>query len=146
MCSLDPTDRNSSLMEQPQENHSNPDHVVDIPAGADVSLPGSSGENSSHCSDLLHHENTRVRDAQAPVVQSSSNGSNTMEYPSVYKTLISIRLTYNMSVIMISIIVLIVSRHEKPQNPLFAWIVGYTAACAVSIPTIFRHYFLPHPR
>ncbi|KAE8724980.1 hypothetical protein F3Y22_tig00009024pilonHSYRG00002 [Hibiscus syriacus] len=52
---------------------------------------------------------------------------------------------FNISQIVASLAVLAVSRNEKPQAPLFTWIVGYVAGCAFSIPILFQHCFLPYP-
>ncbi|KAJ4837592.1 hypothetical protein Tsubulata_009698 [Turnera subulata] len=132
-------------MEHPRGKNDSVDHVIDIRESGEVSSSGSSGENPPR---LPHQGDTRTRNDQATVVQASlsSSGGLNRSSPSVYKVLTSIKLTYKLSLIITSALVLAVSRHEKPQNPLFAWILGYIIGCAASIPVIFRHYFLPHPR
>lgn len=130
----------SSLMEQPRENHEHPGHIIEIPDTGDVATSGSSSETTSN------HETTASTNTQAPVIRSSSASStNNLRSPSHYKILVSIKLMYKLSLIIASTIVLANSRHEKPQNPLFNWILCYTIGCLASVPIIFRHCFLPHP-
>ncbi|RRT32052.1 hypothetical protein B296_00057826 [Ensete ventricosum] len=45
-----------------------------------------------------------------------------------------------MSQIIAAIIVLSMSRHEHPQTPLFAWIIGYTAGCIATLPHLYWRY------
>ncbi|KAL8138194.1 hypothetical protein V2J09_004195 [Rumex salicifolius] len=53
---------------------------------------------------------------------------------------IFLELVFTLSQIISSIVVLSLSRHEKPRAPLYAWIVGYTSGCAASLPVICWRY------
>jgi hypothetical protein len=44
------------------------------------------------------------------------------------------------SQIIASIIVLILSRDEKPEAPLSAWVAGYAAGCLASLPLLYWRY------
>lgn len=53
---------------------------------------------------------------------------------------ISIELTITVSQIVASIIVLSLSRHEKPQAPLSVWVAGYAAGCLATLPLLYWRY------
>ncbi|CAN1331342.1 E3 ubiquitin-protein ligase At4g11680 [Linum perenne] len=124
---------------QQDERYENPSHVLHI-------TEHSSGTDPSNGLDIR-----TATAAEAPAQPCSSSGSasnapHSSAFPSYYKVLVSIKLSYNAILIIASTIVLILSRHERPSNPLFSWVVGYTIGCVASIPVTFRHCFLPHPR
>ncbi|XWS17209.1 hypothetical protein CRYUN_Cryun33cG0048700 [Craigia yunnanensis] len=115
-------------MEQPPENlHEKNDHVLDIP------------------NDGQHVNNVESRNSQEHVIQPTPGGSSHGSFISSFSFWIYIRLVFNISQIVASVAVLVVSRNEKPQAPLFTWIVGYAAGCAASIPILFQHSFFPYP-
>ncbi|KAJ8750420.1 hypothetical protein K2173_015559 [Erythroxylum novogranatense] len=135
------------LMEQQQVDRVNTDHIIDIRHGGDASMSSSFETHPSNGLDSSDHDHGHTT-AQVDVAQSSTSSSNrsNVDSFSFYMILISVKLAYTMILIISSAIVLVASGHEKPQNPLFVWIVGYTAGCAANLPLIFRHYFLPYPR
>ncbi|KAL6984845.1 hypothetical protein U1Q18_018226 [Sarracenia purpurea var. burkii] len=53
---------------------------------------------------------------------------------------LSIELVFTAGQIIAAIFVLFVSRHENPQTPLFAWIVGYAVRCAAILPILYWCY------
>ncbi|XP_038974663.1 E3 ubiquitin-protein ligase At1g63170-like isoform X2 [Phoenix dactylifera] len=53
---------------------------------------------------------------------------------------ISIEFIVNVSQIIAAIVVLSLSRHEHPQAPLFAWIIGYTLGCIATLPHLYWRY------
>uniref|UniRef100_A0A0C9RQ29 TSA: Wollemia nobilis Ref_Wollemi_Transcript_3975_3253 transcribed RNA sequence n=1 Tax=Wollemia nobilis TaxID=56998 RepID=A0A0C9RQ29_9CONI len=53
---------------------------------------------------------------------------------------ISIELTITVSQIVASIIVLALSRNEKPQAPLSVWVVGYAVGCLATLPLLYWRY------
>ncbi|CAN0900816.1 E3 ubiquitin-protein ligase At4g11680 [Linum grandiflorum] len=126
---------------QLDERHQNPSHVVHI-------------TEASNGLELIHGEIRMATAAEeqepAQPCSSSASASNaaahSSAFPSYYKVLVSMKLSYNAILIIASTIVLILARHERPSNPLFSWVVGYTIGCVASIPVTFRHCFLPHPR
>ncbi len=53
---------------------------------------------------------------------------------------ITFEVVVTVSQIIASIIVLFVSRDEKPEAPLALWIAGYAAGCLVSLPLLYWRY------
>ncbi|MBA0875449.1 hypothetical protein Goshw_003783 [Gossypium schwendimanii] len=101
-------------------------------------------ESNDHVLDIAPNDGQVVNnvDPHEPVIQpSSSHGS----FMSPFCFWVYIRLVFNISQIVASITVIVVSRNEKPQAPLSTWIMGYAAGCAASIPILFQHCFLPYP-
>lgn len=151
------TDRYPLLMERP-ENYENHEHIVDIVSAGDASSSSSSDEDSAHVSNPTHHENRPLTDAWVPISQSSPSSSDVSESrnssiitrahgpgrrrwsPFNSGLWISIEIFFTTSLIVASIVVLSLSRDEKPQTPLFAWVVGYAAGCAASLPILFWRY------
>ncbi|XVE54330.1 hypothetical protein DITRI_Ditri03aG0071700 [Diplodiscus trichospermus] len=116
-------------MELPPENlQERNDHVLDIP------------------NDGQHGNNVVSSNAQEHVIPPTPSGrSSHGGFISSFCFWIYIRLVFNISQIVASVAVLVVSRNEKPQAPLSTWIIGYAAGCAASIPILFQHSFLPYP-
>ncbi|CAH1433185.1 unnamed protein product [Lactuca virosa] len=108
------------------ENHEN-HHFIDVERGSsDASSSGSSHSNDS--------------------TPPPSNGSNPPgrrgERWNPFNTLlwISIELLFTLGQIVAAIVVLSISQHENPQNPLFAWVIGYAAGCAACLPLLYWRY------
>ncbi|KAJ3709081.1 hypothetical protein LUZ61_012786 [Rhynchospora tenuis] len=53
---------------------------------------------------------------------------------------ISIEVLVNVSQIIAAIIVLSLSRKERPQAPLFEWVIGYTVGCFATLPHLYWRY------
>lgn len=53
---------------------------------------------------------------------------------------ISVELVVNLSQIIAAIIVLSLSKNERPRTPLFAWIIGYTIGCVSTLPHLYWRY------
>ncbi|MCO5597536.1 hypothetical protein L7F22_051614 [Adiantum nelumboides] len=53
---------------------------------------------------------------------------------------ISIELTITLSQIIASVIVLWLSRDEKPKAPLSVWVLGYAAGCLATLPLLYWRY------
>ncbi|KAA8523075.1 hypothetical protein F0562_009498 [Nyssa sinensis] len=152
-----PTDSYPLLMEQP-ENHENHEHIVDIERGCDSSSSGSDHNDSPRGLSLSHHDDRPFSSAQVHTTQSpsslsdgsNSRGSSPMRrgegfgrrHWSPFNTVfwLSIELVFTVGQIIAAIIVLSVSGHENPQTPLFAWVVGYAAGCAASLPTLYWRF------
>ncbi|XP_022751703.1 E3 ubiquitin-protein ligase At4g11680-like [Durio zibethinus] len=117
-------------MEQPPVIlHEKNDHVLDVP------------------NDGQYGNNVVSRNSQEPVIQPTApGGSSHGSSISSFCFWIYVRLVFNISQIVASIAVLIVSRNEKSRAPLSTWIAGYAAGCAASIPFLFQHCFLPYPK
>ncbi|XVF34773.1 hypothetical protein REPUB_Repub18cG0087600 [Reevesia pubescens] len=113
---------------QPENLHDRNDHVLDIP------------------NDGQHGNIVVSRNSQEPVIQPTpSGGSSHGSFISSFCFWIYVRLVFNISQIVASVAVLVVSRNEKSHAPLSTWIVGYAVGCAASIPFLFQHCFLPYP-
>ncbi|KAI5062361.1 hypothetical protein GOP47_0022900 [Adiantum capillus-veneris] len=59
---------------------------------------------------------------------------------------ISFEVAITLSQIIASIIVLALSRDEKPKAPLALWIIGYTAGCVAILPLLYWRYRQRHAR
>ncbi|XP_077211725.1 RING/U-box superfamily protein [Tasmannia lanceolata] len=150
------TDRHPLLMEEP-ENQSGHKHVVDITN----SVASSSGSHDDHpCApDASLHDDVPSSNTHAPLSQSSSSYSTTSSprnatfvrrgdtygrhrhrSPLNSGLWISIELVVTISQIIASVVVLSLSRNEKPQAPLFEWVVGYAAGCVATLPLLYWRY------
>ncbi|XP_008809167.1 E3 ubiquitin-protein ligase At1g63170-like isoform X1 [Phoenix dactylifera] len=153
---VDQTDRNPLLMEQPVSS-SGHEHVIIITRG-DVASTSISHDGDHNDSDELHYEDGPSTSTQAPTSRSSSpspTASNSRNVSSIRRgdnhgrrrrsplnsgLWISIELIVNVSQIIAAVIVLSLSRHEHPQAPLFAWVIGYTAGCIATLPHLYWRY------
>ncbi|CAK9172278.1 unnamed protein product [Ilex paraguariensis] len=149
-----PTDSYPLLREGPE----NQEHVIDIERSGDASSSGPSENHSPHGLSLTHGEDRPSSNGEVPITQSpssSSNGLNSRSFShtrrgeglgrrqwSPFNTTlwISVELAFALGQIIAAITVLSLSRHENPQTPLFAWVVGYAAGCAASLPLLYWRY------
>lgn len=53
---------------------------------------------------------------------------------------ISVELTVTLGQIIAAVVVLSLSGNEKPQAPLFAWVVGYTFGCYATLPVLYWRF------
>ncbi|XP_043702735.1 E3 ubiquitin-protein ligase At1g63170-like isoform X2 [Telopea speciosissima] len=144
------------LMERP-DNNNDREHVIDIGKGGDGSSSGSPHSDPLPSLDMLHHEDRPSSSTRAPpsqVSSSSSNGSNSRNsfirrgdgYGRRHRSplnsglWISIELVVTISQIIASIVVLSLSRDEKPEAPLFEWVLGYAAGCLATLPLLCWRY------
>jgi len=141
-------------------------HVIEIAGSSDASTSTATHHNSNfNGTDVTVHEE-RVTGARTPLshpsvsVASLSNGSNSRNSSfmrrgdtrrnrsPVHSGLwISIELVLLVSQIVASIVVLSLSRHERPRTPLFQWIIGYASGCVATLPLLYwRYYHHNHTR
>ncbi|KAJ0985611.1 hypothetical protein J5N97_003967 [Dioscorea zingiberensis] len=146
------TDRYPLLMEQPR-SHGEHEHIIDISRGGVGSASSSIGVSSNEL-DESDYDDRSSTGAPAPNAQSpsASDSRNTTSVrrqenhsfqrgsPLNSGLWISIELVVSISQIIAAIIVLSLSRHENPQTPLFAWVVGYTIGCVASLPHLYWRY------
>lgn len=150
------TDTYPLLMEHLGSN-SRQDHVINITKG-DVASTSISRDDDHTDSDEMLYENrpsTSMRPSipQPPPLSPTApsprnvsfrsrgdNNSRPRRSPLNSGWWISIELLVSVSQIVAAIIVLSLSRHEKPRAPLFAWVIGYTAGCVVSLPHLYWRY------
>ncbi|KAH9299180.1 hypothetical protein KI387_030862, partial [Taxus chinensis] len=79
--------------------------------------------------------------------QNGREGSDLRLNPLNTKTWIFLELLLILSQIVSAVVILMLSRHEKPISPLRLWIVGYAFGCCVSLPLLywrFRHPYMDH--
>ncbi|KAF8400739.1 hypothetical protein HHK36_014039 [Tetracentron sinense] len=150
------TDRDPLLMERPG-NHTDREHIVDIPRGADASSSDSSYDDHPPELDQPQHEDRPSSSARGPISQPLSSSSNRLNSRNSFTRRgdghgrrhrsplssglwISIELVVTVSQIIASVIVLSLSRHENPQAPLFAWVVGYASGCVATLPLLYWRY------
>ncbi|KAG9459357.1 hypothetical protein H6P81_003865 [Aristolochia fimbriata] len=154
------TDRHPLLMEQSSNHNVDQEHCVDIRN----SVASSSASHGDHPSDLDVSSNDQPSsNLPAQISQSSSSSSSTVANTSNTRNghflrrgadgygrrsrsplnsglWISIELVVTMCQIIASIVVLSLSRHENPQAPLFAWVVGYASGCVATLPLLYWRY------
>ncbi|KAH9613608.1 hypothetical protein KSS87_010343, partial [Heliosperma pusillum] len=141
------TDHYPLLMER-RGNHVNVEHVVDIDRGGETS--------SSDVSDLEFHRGVGHSHGHRETNGTQSTPSQTnSRSPSFARSEANARrswspfnsgfwilteLFFTLIQIIASTAVLYLSRHEHPQAPLFAWVVGYTTGCFVSLPVLYWRF------
>ncbi|GJU17245.1 E3 ubiquitin protein ligase-like protein [Tanacetum coccineum] len=123
-------------------------HVIDIDQDRPVN-----GLNSQHVEDL---PSTSVTDPVFQHTFSTTNGTNVRNIPITRRGnsnaprrsplnsgyWISIESVMTVSQIIAAVIVLSLSRHERPHAPLFTWVIGYASGCVATLPLLFwRFYF-----
>ncbi|XP_022730080.1 E3 ubiquitin-protein ligase At4g11680-like [Durio zibethinus] len=147
------TDTFPLLMEQ-SENFS--EHIIDIPRSGDTSSSNLSHDTTSNGLDVLQHEERPSSSTRVLVSQPSTfsfNGTNSRTSSSARRgdarhrrsplnsgLWISVELVLTVSQIIASIVVLALSRNERPHTPLFAWIVGYASGCVATLPLLYWRY------
>lgn len=137
------------------ENYGN-DHVIDITGSADVATSSTHGRpfNGANTSEQEDRPSTSAIPSTSQPSISASNGSNFRNSSFLRRVesrrqsssplnsvlWILIKLVLTISQIIAAITVLSLSRHEQPQTPLFAWIVGHASGRAAIIPFICWRY------
>ncbi|KAL4290334.1 hypothetical protein GQ457_14G005920 [Hibiscus cannabinus] len=148
------TDKYPLLMES-VESRNDQEHIIDIVRHDDASSSRSHDEQSSGV-DLTQSEDRPSSSSQTPTNQTSldshrlnsrtsfpGNGDGygrRRRSPLNSGLWISVELIVTLSQIIVSIVVLYLSRDEKPQAPLFAWIVGYASGCIATLPILYWRF------
>ncbi|WOL14113.1 E3 ubiquitin-protein ligase [Canna indica] len=133
------------------------EHVIGVSEGNDASA--SISECADHgVSHIRHGEDSPSTSTPAPVSQltslsptaSNSRNSSLLRRTGGYGRAnrsplnsglwITVELVVNVSQIVAAAIVLSLSRHEHPRNPLFLWIIGYTIGCIATLPHLYWRY------
>ncbi|KAL0905783.1 hypothetical protein M5K25_024221 [Dendrobium thyrsiflorum] len=142
------TDRYPLLMEQPVNDNAD-EHVIDVVRGSasSTSVVHGNGHNEDRSSTT-----TNAFTSQSSTSQTASNSRNASfnrgmdnygrrnRSPLNSGLWISIELIVNLSQIIAAVVVLSFSRHEHPQTPLFAWVIGYTVGCVATLPHLYWRY------
>lgn len=143
------------LMER-VDTHNDSEHVIDIGGSTDASSSSSSHERPPSGLERQHSEDQASTSSRVPVYQPQlfSSGSNSRNSSLIRRgntrgrqrsplnsgLWISVELVLTVSQIIAAIIVLSLSRHEKPRAPLKAWIVGYASGCMAILPLLYWRF------
>ncbi|WCJ40660.1 RING/U-box superfamily protein [Euphorbia peplus] len=150
------SDQRPLLMER-TDTHSDTQHVIDIARNGEATTSTSSQEAQHHPETDLNHRDDRSSSI-GPTLENSS--SSLSRFDSRDSTLarrgegyerrrrspldsglwMSIELVVTVGQIIASVTVLILARNEKPQAPLFAWVVGYASGCVLTLPVLFWRF------
>ncbi|XVE88963.1 hypothetical protein DITRI_Ditri19aG0112100 [Diplodiscus trichospermus] len=152
--SSEQTDQYPLLMER-VGSHSDQEHIIDITRQDDAPSSLSRDEQPSGVN-LTQSEDRPSSSTPAPSNQiSSSNRLNSRSSSFMRRNdgygrrhrsplnsglWISVEFVVTISQIIASIVVLSLSRNEKPQAPLFAWIVGYASGCVATLPILYWRF------
>ncbi|XP_048129704.1 E3 ubiquitin-protein ligase At1g63170 [Rhodamnia argentea] len=149
-------DRYPLLMEQVESN-SDHQHIINVERNGDTPLT-SSHDDQQRSVDSTEDEDELSPSMPAPVDQTNVNSSNRLNSTNSSSTRrgddyhqhrrsplnsglwISVELVVTMGQIIASIVVLSLSRHENPEAPLFAWVVGYASGCVATLPILYWRY------
>ncbi|KAL6986866.1 hypothetical protein U1Q18_041447 [Sarracenia purpurea var. burkii] len=149
-------DRHPLLMER-VESHNDSEHIIDV-AGSHDPLSSPSHDGRLSRLDPPQHEDRPSTSTRAPTHQASLSSSNRVNFrnssfirrgdgfahrgrsPLNSGLWISVELVVTVGQIIASIVVLSLSKHENPQAPLFAWVVGYATGCFATLPILYWRY------
>lgn len=144
------------LMEQ-MDSHNDHEHIIDLTRNDDASSSSSHDGRPPELR-LPQHEDRSSVSASDPTDQTSSSSLNGLNSSNSTFTRrsdgyerrrrsplnsglwISIELFVTVSQITASVVVLSLSRDEKPQAPLFAWVVGYASGCVATLPILYWRF------
>ncbi|TYG49296.1 hypothetical protein ES288_D10G082600v1 [Gossypium darwinii] len=149
------TDHYPLLMER-VESHNGEEHIIDIMRRDDASSSTSQDERPSGV-DLTQSEDRPSSSTQTPTNRTSFSSNRLNSRNSSFARnsdgygrrrrsplnsglWISVELVVTVSQIIASVVVLSLSRDEKPQAPLFAWIVGYASGCVATLPILYWRF------
>ncbi|XP_020585328.1 E3 ubiquitin-protein ligase At1g63170 [Phalaenopsis equestris] len=142
------TDRYPLLMDRAVNNNLD-EHVIDVARGcvssaSEVHGNGHNEDRPSTTTNASTSHSSRSQTTSSSRNDSSSRGVDNYgrrnRSPLNSGLWISIELIVNLSQIMAAVVVLSFSKHEHPQTPLFAWVVGYTAGCVATLPHLYWRY------
>ncbi|KAG6417127.1 hypothetical protein SASPL_119278 [Salvia splendens] len=143
------------LMER-ADTRNGSEHVIDIASTSNASSSLSHERQSSglerHQSEDQPSTSSRVPVNQqpqlfsgGPISRNSSlirrgNSRGRQRSPLNSGLWISVELVLTLSQIIAAIIVLALSKHEKPHAPLRAWIIGYASGCVSILPLLYWRF------
>ncbi|PIN09042.1 Anaphase-promoting complex (APC), subunit 11 [Handroanthus impetiginosus] len=143
------------LMER-ADTHNDNEHVIDIASSSDPTSSSSSRERPTSGLEQQRTEDQPSTSSRVPVYQpqllsAASNSRNSsmirrgnyrgrQRSPLNSGLWISVELVLTVGQIIAAIIVLSLSRHEKPRAPLKAWIVGYASGCLAILPLLYWRF------
>ncbi|XP_057462906.1 E3 ubiquitin-protein ligase At1g63170-like [Actinidia eriantha] len=152
---IDP-DSHPLLMER-VEIRNDREHIIDIARSSNTNSSSSHDHRPSRV-DPLQPEDRPYLSTRAPTYLTALSSSNRVNSrnssflrrgdgdarrgrgPLNSGLWISVELVITVAQIIASIVVLSLSRHENPQTPLFAWVVGYASGCVATLPILYWRY------
>ncbi|XP_059640393.1 E3 ubiquitin-protein ligase At1g63170 isoform X2 [Cornus florida] len=82
----------------------------------------------------------RVNSRNSSLIRRGDGYSHRRRSPLNSGLWISVELVVTVSQIIASIVVLSLARNEKPQAPLFEWVVGYASGCVATLPVLYWRF------
>ncbi|KAH6760656.1 C3H4 type zinc finger protein [Perilla frutescens var. hirtella] len=145
------------LLMEGADSCSDSEHVIDITSRSDASSSNSSHERPPTGLEQQRSEDQPSTSSRVPVYQPqsfSASGSNSRNSSLIRRgntrsrqrsplnsgLWISVELVLTVSQIIAAIVVLSLSRHEKPRAPLRAWVVGYASGCLAILPLLYWRF------
>lgn len=133
------------------ESHIDQEHIINVTWHDeldDASSSSSLDELSSRVNLARNEYRSSSSTRASGYLTSTSNGLNsrnssfTRHYRSPLNSALWIlfELLFTVSQTTASVVVLSMSRNEKPEAPLFTWIVGYTSGCVAKLPILYWRY------
>ncbi|KAJ0715899.1 putative transcription factor C2H2 family [Helianthus annuus] len=128
------------------ESRSDGELVIDITSSSEAS-PSSvttvdrpaNRSNSSHNVELPSTSVTSSA-ASVGVSRNASFASHGQRSPLNSGYWVCTELVITMSQIVAAVVVLCFSRHERPQAPLFTWVIGYACGCVATLPLLLWRF------
>lgn len=150
------SDQHPLLMEQ-RDIRNDSEHIIDITRNNNATSTSSQDDQnpevgltpredrSSSNSVGPTHENSssslsRLNSRDSPLERRSDGYEHRRRSPLDSGLWMSIELVVTVGQIIASVAVLVMSRHENPQAPLFAWVVGYATGCVLTLPVLYWRY------
>ncbi|KAL7122167.1 hypothetical protein ACP275_01G028700 [Erythranthe tilingii] len=144
-----PTDKVPLFMER-AENHSDHEHVIDITSSSNDASSSSSSHERPSTNLEQRGENQPSTSSRVPVYQPQNSRNSSVirrrdsrgrqRSPLNSGVWISVELLLTVGQIIAAIVVLSLSKHEKPHAPLKAWIVGYASGCLAILPLLYWRF------
>lgn len=144
------------LLMEHSNSHNENEHIIHIASTGNASSSSSSHERPSHGLEPQHSDEHPSISSSGAVYQpspfsTSSNSRNSslirrgnsrgrQRSPLNSVLWISVELVLTVSQIIAAIVVLCLSRDEKPGAPLKQWIIGYACGCVAILPLLYWRY------
>ncbi|XP_042032917.1 E3 ubiquitin-protein ligase At1g63170-like [Salvia splendens] len=147
----------TDLLMEGADSRSDTEHVIDITGSGAASSSNSSHERLSTGMEQQRSEDLPSTSSRVPLYQPqpfTTGGTNSrnsslsrrgstrsrQRSPLNSGLWISVELLLTVSQIIAAIVVLSLSRSEKPRAPLRAWVVGYASGCLAILPLLYCRF------
>ncbi|KAI7742938.1 hypothetical protein M8C21_010409, partial [Ambrosia artemisiifolia] len=131
------------------ESRNDSEHVIDITSSSEgspsTSAVSSTVERPVNQSNSRHNvdppsTSVTTSTANVGVSRNASIASHGQRSPLNSGYWVCTELVINLSQIIAAVVVLCLSRHERPQAPLFTWVIGYACGCGATLPLLFWRF------